>query len=208
MAGGAIGEAAARDPDPIVEAAIQRLEARGAIVKPFRVAEIDLAGNLVRLGDENDARLITAAGKIEPAVLADLRIVPQLLLEIRGPALSNASLDDLRPLANLIGLDVAGTKVTSAGLPAIGRLKSLRMLDLSFDAIQGRSLAELEGLAQLRFLALTNCRLDDTAVPPLGKLGALRFLQMEGTNLSPVGRSAVADHLQGCKISWPKTTQR
>lgn len=197
----------ARDPNPAVESAILRLESRGAIVKPFRVAELGIDGNVVRLGDENDGRLLTAAGKIEPAVIDDLKVIPKLLLEIRGPSFADEGLADLPPLSNLLGLDLAGTKITGKGLALIGKLRSLRLLDLSFNAIDGKSLAELAPLANLERLSLIDTPLDDAAVEPLGRLRSLRELQMQGTNLSPLAQSSVSQRLNRCKISWPRIDQ-
>lgn len=193
----------ARDSDPLVEGAILRLEARGAIVKPFRVAELGIEGNVVRLGDENDGRLLTPAGKIDPAVVADLKAIPELLLEIRGPSFANAGLNDLLALKNMLGLDVAGTKVTRDALPDIAKMQSLRLLDLSFDEIDGKSLAALASLNGLQFLALIDTRLDDSAVRPLRELKSLRYLEMGGTNLSPRGQESVQEALKACQIRWP-----
>lgn len=159
--------------DRELEAALRRLEALGAIVKPYRVAGLDLAGIVVRLGDEHnpDERMITRAGRIAPAVLADLPPIASLLLEIRGPALADAALPPLADLANLIGLDLSGTQITGQGLAHVAKCRGLVMLDLSFTQVNDASLSVLAGLAKLRFLSVLGTKVTPRGLAPLSREG-------------------------------------
>jgi hypothetical protein len=159
--------------DRELEVALRRLEAIGAIVKPYRVAELDLAGIVVRLGDEHnpDERMITRAGRIAPAVLVDLPPIANLLLEIRGTALADAGLPPLAELANLIGLDLAGTQVTGQGLVHVAKCRALVMLDLSFTPVDDASMPSLASLAKLRFLSVLGTKVTPRGLAPLAREG-------------------------------------
>ncbi len=120
-----------------------------------------------------------------------LKLVPRSLVATDGLILRTASaparcddaaLAKLAPLSALIvEAELARTKVTDAGLPALAACANLRALDLTRTAITSARLGALRALTKLEALNLTETAVDDAGVAVLKDLPALKRLWLFGT---------------------------
>ena len=132
-----------------------------------------------------------------------VRIVPRSQVPTDGLVLRTASMasrcDDaalgkLSPFAALIvEAELARTKITDAGLVALGRWENLRTADLTRTAVTSGGLGALKNLQKLESLNLTNTAVDDEGVKLLKAMPALKRIWVFGTKVTaqtPDGRVA------------------
>ncbi len=113
----------------------------------------------------------------------------------------DAELARLSPLKNnLVWLDLAGTRVTDAGLASVAGMPYLKRLHLERTAVSDAALACLSGLRQLEYLNLYGTSVTDAGLEQLKPLGKLRQLYLWRTKVTPAGAKAfgeaVVDHDQ------------
>jgi uncharacterized membrane protein/mono/diheme cytochrome c family protein len=75
---------------------------------------------------------------------------------------NDAALEALKPIADLIvDAELARTKVTDAGMKALGSFPNLVSVDLSHTAVSSRGLAPLENLKKLESLNVSSTKVDN-----------------------------------------------
>jgi mono/diheme cytochrome c family protein/uncharacterized membrane protein len=93
-------------------------------------------------------------------------------------------LRQLAPLAaNIQSLDLAGTKVTDAGLAVVGTMRHLAHLRLERTAITDAGLKSLAGLPELEYLNLYGTKVTDASLPTLKTMPSLAHLYLWGTRV-------------------------
>jgi len=95
-----------------------------------------------------------------------------------------ALLTDWPELPTLYALNLAGTKVTDAGLEHLKRLPKLEMLVLSNTKVTDAGLLHLSALTDLQVLRLNNTHVTDFGLSVLTELTALRELRLKGTQVT------------------------
>jgi hypothetical protein len=120
-----------------------------------------------------------------------VKLVPRSRMATDGLILRTASapgrcddalLAELAPIARfIVDAELARTKVTNAGLKALGAFENLRSLDLTRTAITSDGAAALAALDKLEVLNLTETQVDDTGVAILRKVPTLKRVWLFGT---------------------------
>jgi len=141
---------------------------------------------------------LTADYRPQLKVIADLEtslgvhLVPRsqnptdglILRTVSAPERCNdATLAQLAPVANLIvDAELARTKVTDKGMPAIANFSNLRFLDLSNTAVTSTGVNELMKLEKLESLNLTQTRVTHKTVAELQAKPGLKRLYLFETH--------------------------
>jgi YHS domain-containing protein/uncharacterized membrane protein len=106
----------------------------------------------------------------------------------------DAELAQLGPLAaNIAVLNLAGTKVTDAGLAELARMPNLQRLRLERTAVTDAGLAHLANHQKLEYLNLWGTGISDAGLEPLTRLPSLRQLYLWRTNVTPDTANAFAE---------------
>ncbi len=115
-----------------------------------------------------------------------IRLVPRsqsptdglILRTMSAPAkCTDATLEQLAPVANLIvEAELARTKVTDKGMPAIAGFSNLRLLDLSNTGVTSAGTKELMKLGKLESLNLTQTKVTHSGIEPLQNKPGLKRL--------------------------------
>ena len=94
----------------------------------------------------------------------------------------------LAPLAShVLWLSLAGTSISDAAFPAIGRLRNLTRLDLSRTGTTDAALQALGALPQLEAVNLYGTKVTDAGLAALGALPRLRRVYVWQTGVTPAG---------------------
>ena len=190
-------EAAPPPDDPRTDTAIRKLVRRGAVVKRFTVLESETVGLLVRLKLEH----LDRDGKIDLDVVAALRSLRELSLELRGLPLSDEGLKSLLANVSLVGLDVSGSEVSDRGLQEFAAARSrLRLLDLSFTRVGDEGLKSLAALPELRHVSLIGCRVTDSGTDSLTRLERLREIYLAKTQVSSQAAEKLRRKFPMCRV--------
>ena len=111
-------------------------------------------------------------------------------LRLRDAPLTPEGAGQLDALTTLESLDLAGTRIDSAGLKRIARLKRLRILDLSSTATTDEGIAHLKSLRGLSVLSLYGTEITDAGLVHIAALNQLTVLDLEFCgNLTNAGLS-------------------
>jgi len=102
-------------------------------------------------------------------------------------ALTDAGLERLRGLTNLVELDLFGTRITDAGLEDLPVLTQLKTLVLTNTAVTDASLARLQGLTRLESLSLDGTQVTDSGLVHVPSLKNLRVLLLSWTHVTDAG---------------------
>lgn len=106
----------------------------------------------------------------------------------------DAELAKLDPLkANIRWLNLAGTKVTDAGLKQVAGMKNLTQLHLERTAVTDAGLRSLSKLRELEYLNLYGLPITDNGLQSLKRLTNLQHLYLWQTKVSPDAAKALAD---------------
>jgi mono/diheme cytochrome c family protein len=117
---------------------------------------------------------------------------------INAPDFGDADMALLQPLrAQLVWLDLSGTRITDAALPAIGQLTALTRLELKQTAVKGSAETPLAGCTALRYLNLGGTACTPALLNGLGKNKQLQQLYLYQAN-------ADANTLQQLRRQLPK----
>ena len=107
---------------------------------------------------------------------------------LAGKAATNAALDDLKKIADVVELAVCGPKVTDAGVAHLKELNRLERLDLQYTRITDKGLASISGLAQLKELNLDGSfYVTDAGLRQLKSLKSLESLDVTLTQTTDRG---------------------
>jgi uncharacterized membrane protein len=113
---------------------------------------------------------------------------------VAAATFGDAELAKLGPLGpNLRWLDLAGTKVTDAGLAQLTVFPNLARLHLERTPITDAGLASLAGLANLEYLDLYGTAITDAGLEPLNGLPRLKQLYLWQTKVTPEAAKAFAE---------------
>ncbi|TDU73212.1 leucine rich repeat (LRR) protein [Prosthecobacter fusiformis] len=114
----------------------------------------------------------------------------------------------LAPAADKItSVDLARTKVTDAGLAAIGQMKNLKELHLENTGITDAGLDHLKGLASLEYLNLYNTKVTDAGAQKLAGLTKLKALYLWQTGVTKAGVAQLKGKLPGAQINTGWTAE-
>lgn len=116
-------------------------------------------------------------------------------LELAGSKVSSAGLTHLSGLRGLYMLHLDDTQVDDAGLAQLARLANLEVLSLERTQVTDAGLAHVERLPKLQRLFLDGTAVTDAGLPRLGKLLNLKELSLVDTRVSDAGLA----HLKGLK---------
>ncbi len=86
---------------------------------------------------------ILAIKKLGGDIVDNEDVPPGIEVSLTGPTVSDADLNCLTSLTDLVWLDLSGAGLSDAGISNLKGLKRLRRLDLSNTAITGRDLGIL-----------------------------------------------------------------
>lgn len=112
-----------------------------------------------------------------------------------GTALTDAGLAQVKPLKNVVWLNLKGTKITDAGLANLADLKSLKQLHLELTGIGDAGMVHLAGLENLEYLNLYGTKVTDAG---LKQVAGLKNLKKVYTWQTPV-TDAVREELMKAK---------
>ena len=103
-------------------------------------------------------------------------------------------------VADVIWLNVAGTKITNDGLKAIGGMKQLRRLHLEKTQIDDVGLQHLTGLAELEYLNLYGTKVTDAGIAKLAELKNLKKLYLWQSLATEKGLEELRLAMPKCEI--------
>ena len=160
---------------PIVEALLGPLPPEGPTLPPGTVAVAD-------------ATLLAAAQAAGFSLRPIAEGVPFLQVTCAGGSAADVDLTALEPLRDQVAwLDLGGAGVSDAGLEVVGDLRNLVRLDVSRTGITDDGLAHLGGLAHLETLNLYGTAVTDAGLAHLAGLESLRRLYLWHTATTPAG---------------------
>jgi hypothetical protein len=124
--------------------------------------------------------------RVEPVSL-DLPLLRVSTVNVRH-SLGDAELRLLLPIANQITwLDLAGTRVSDAGMNVVAEMRNLTRLDLANTAVTDAGTRALSGLRRLEYVNLRGTRVGDGTLATLTQLPALRSLYLWETSVTDAG---------------------
>lgn len=103
-------------------------------------------------------------------------------------------------MEDLVSLDLSATKVTDAGVPALGKAIHLRMLRLSETAVSDESMELIGTLPELESLNLYGTAVTDEGLKKLGGLKTLRKLYLWQTKVTEKGVEDLKKSLPECEM--------
>ena len=112
---------------------------------------------------------------------------PVVAVDLRGPQVSDATLEMLASQKDLETLVLVGAKVTDTGLKHLAKLGKLESLDLVGNEIDDTGLVALKNLQHLQTLVLNTPRVTDEGLKPLAGLSSLEALHLHGTQVTGSG---------------------
>jgi internalin A len=125
-----------------------------------------------------------------------------------GDGITDAGLEHLADLSELLDLDLSYTGITDAGLECIKRLKHLQTLDLSGTRITDQGLTAIRGLTGLKKLVLGDTNVTDAGIEQLQGLSGLEELCVWNTAVTDSGLNYVKgmNELQFLNLRGTKVT--
>ena len=143
---------------------------------------------VVTLSAPDAAAMATARARgVDLSPVADGSPFLQARVAVNGmPA--DAAVEALAPLgSHVLWLSLAGTGISDAAFPAIGRLRNLTRLDLSRTATTDAGLKAIGALPQLESVNLYGTQVTDAGLASLGALPRLRRVYVWQTGVTPGG---------------------
>ncbi len=123
-------------------------------------------------------------------------------LHLADQDVTDAHLDHVVQLggAGVVWLNLAGTKITDAGLAKLAGLKSLEKLHLEKTGITDAGLAHLAGLSKLTYLNLYGTKITDAGLNHLKGLKNLKRLYVWQTGVTQAGIQQIESQIPGLKV--------
>lgn len=128
----------------------------------------------------------------EPAMEINFQLAPN--------EVSDASLNGLEAVPNLIWLNLAETKVSDEGLKTVSKLKDLERLHLEKTGIGDEGLTHLAQLEKLTYLNLYGTKVTDTGLLKLANLKQLRRVYVWQSQVSDEGIAKLREALPECRV--------
>lgn len=142
-----------------------------------------------------------AANDIECELLAPLEGLRAL--DLAGSRITDAGLKLLCKISSLESLVICDTEVTDEGIESLHSLTNLRELDLSLNAISSEGvLSLLDRLLQLEELRLSDTPVGDEVIEKLARLKGLKYVDLADTAVSEKALDALRNELPDCDV-WP-----
>ena len=132
-------------------------------------------------------------GKVIGDVLALIREIQVLFLDLSGTPLQDEALLDLARLPNLHVLNVTRTQLTNRGLKLITASPDLRLLSLNRTQITDDGLEVLAEMPSLRLIYLGDTALTDAGLKHLAKLRQLEAIQLSRLPISDNGLKLLSE---------------
>ena len=126
-----------------------------------------------------------------------------LILRARGAEakLGDAEIAQLSAVAPfIVEAELAGTKITDAGVTALKAFTHLERLHLERTAVTGATAADLRGLDRLTYLNLCSTPLNDAGLAAIAQLTSLRQLYVFDSKATPAGVQSLRTKLPDCKV--------
>jgi len=177
-----------KPPSRILRTLQARYGGPAAVAKKVIPKPLAVVGPLIaKIADDLNIAVTTLSPN-EPWLLCNASIA--------GTNFSDAELVRLEPLAaNLRWLDLAGTKVSDAGLAQIAAMPNLVRLHLERTSISDTGLVRIASLAELEYLDLYGTDITDSGLAQLQMLPKLKQLYLWRTKVSPAAAKAFAETL-------------
>lgn len=149
-----------------------------------------------------DAALVAALGKqggvVQPLAQNDNHL--DVSFHMSGPSVTDASLDMLPRLKNVVQLDLGTTGITDAGLAKIRPLTGITELHLEKTKITDKGLLALKDLRNLVYLNLYGTDVTDAGLDALSGLTNLKHLYLWQTKVTQAGADKLKKSLPGAEI--------
>ena len=171
-----------------------------------KVALVDqLAKGLSPLGDDKTKGVAALGGLVMP--LANNNNLLQVNLSLTDKDIGDKEVAQLASISShLTWLNLAGTKMSDAGLKSLGGMKNLTRLHLEKTTITDAGLANLAGLENLEYLNLYNTKVSNAGLDQLAKMKNLKKVYLWQTGVDKAG----AEKLKKAKpelyvnVGWEK----
>lgn len=116
--------------------------------------------------------------------IVELQIVE---LQLAGTKITDAGLVSLKSLTRLEHLDLSQTQITDAGLSSLAGLDNLEVLNLDNTAITDRGLVTLRSLKRLKALKLIGTKMTDAGLEKLAKIPTLTIVEIGNSDVTEAG---------------------
>lgn len=150
---------------------------------------------------ENALAKLRELGALAMPIAKDTNLIS---VDFRAEAenIGNSHLDNLRPVAEQVyWLNLAGTKISDAGLAKISDLPHIARLHLENTAISDAGLEHLSELTSLRYLNLYGTKVTDDGLKHLEPLTELRKLYLWQTEVTPEAAMSLEEKLPEVRIN-------
>src|SRR5437588_588784 len=133
---------------------------RRTLMRTMLVGAVMLLACLSGAARADEASAVKAVEKLGGTVTRDDKLPgkPVIGVNLAGTQVTDAGLKGLKDLKQLTALNLNATPVTGAGLKELKDLKQLTTLILSWTSVTGAGLKELKDLKQLTSLDLNNTK--------------------------------------------------
>ena len=145
----------------------------------------------------------TEFGHDEASCLAEL---PHLVLSLDHTNTTDAGLENLKGLNNIVWVSLNHTHISDAGLRHISDLTNLESLCLDGTGVTDAGLKFLVGLSDLSLLTLDNTQVTDAGLEHLHSMSNLKNVSIVATRVSPEGWNILHERLPDCMIRYDRQT--
>jgi internalin A len=164
---------------------LRTLNLRGTSITARGIGELKKLEHLEELIPPNgDLPMLQALHAAKLIHLLVRRGVQGSRLDLGGKD-ANAALELIDTQHNIGTIVLDRSRITTAGLQHLAKIKSLEEISLNFAKVDGAELKQLAALPKLRHLKLHYGELDDRAGEGLASLGSLRELELNYTKVTP-----------------------
>ena len=175
-----------RPPPNIARIVETRLASRAPVAKAVPPRPLNEVLPLAAKLSDSLGITVSSLGPQEPWLQCNASLV--------GNRFGDAELAQLVPLAmNLRWLDLAGTKITDAGLTPLSGMPNLTRLHLERTAITDAGLSHLSRIASLEYLDLYATQITDAGLEQLQRLPHLRHIYLWQTKVTPSAATAFTE---------------
>ena len=122
-------------------------------------------------------------------------------LNLSGTRITDASMPAIARHTNLQHLELMSTSISDAGLTHLSDLKALDALRLNHTGIGDSGVRHLGSLSLLRGLDLQGTKITDTSLEMLSEMKSLKQLLVGGTNVSDEGVAAFRKRRPDCHLT-------
>jgi len=155
--------------------------------------------------DTTTVKFNTEFGHDEASCVAGL---PHLVLFLDHTNTTDAGLEHLKGLDNIVWVSLNHTHISDAGLRHIGELTNLESLCLDGTRVTDAGLKFLVGLSDLSFLTLDNTQVTDAGLEHLHSMSNLKNVSIVATRVSPEGWNTLHERLPDCMIRYDRQTSQ